>query len=153
VPVEEPPPIKLAGFKLKLAMVAGVIVRVAATVVALKEAKILAVVWDVTPKVATLNVADNCPLGTVTDNGMEALVLAHVRLTTVPPVAAGPVRVTVPIEEIPPGTVVGLTVIVANDIGLIVSGADREVPFKVPEMSAVVTELTPSVETLNVVEL
>lgn len=46
----------------------------------------------------TVKVAEVAPAGTVTDVGTVATaVLLEVSVTTVPPVGAGPVRVTVPL--------------------------------------------------------
>jgi hypothetical protein len=58
-----------------------------------------------------VNVADVLPAGTVTEAGtLAAAVLLLCRATLTPPVGAGPVRVTVPVEDPPPVTLVGFTV-------------------------------------------
>jgi len=57
-----------------------------------------------------VNVAVVAPAGTVTDAGTwTAPVLLDVNVTTAPPVGAGLSRVTVPVEDVPAGTVAGLT--------------------------------------------
>ena len=67
------------------------------------------VVSDATGLVVMENVAVVAPPGTVTDAGTWAAVaLLLNRVTTAPPSGAGPLSVTVPIEDIPPTTVVGL---------------------------------------------
>src|SRR2546426_509075 len=69
------------------------------------------VVVDVTCAVLTVNVVRVCPAGTTTLFGTAAkteLLLASV--TTALPVGAADCRVTVPVEEMPPVTVLGLNV-------------------------------------------
>jgi len=71
----------------------------------------LTVVEAVTAKVATANVALVAPAGTVTLAGtVAAAVLSLERETTAPPVRAGPLSVTLPVEGDPPLTLVGLSV-------------------------------------------
>ena len=43
------------------------------------------------------------------------------RLTTTPPAGAGPLKVTVPVEEIPPTTDVGFLLIELREVGFTVS--------------------------------
>jgi hypothetical protein len=72
---------------------------------------IVAEVLLATAKVVIVNVADVLPEGTATEVGtVAAAVLLLCRATLTPPVGAGPVRVTVPVEDPPPLTLVGLTV-------------------------------------------
>jgi hypothetical protein len=61
----------------------------------------------VTAVVLAVNVAVDAPARTVTVAGTVADESLDVRLTVVPAVGAGPVRVTVPVEEVPPVTVAG----------------------------------------------
>jgi hypothetical protein len=73
-------------------------------------AEIVAVVAVATGLVVTVNVAVVEFAGTATLLGTcAAEVLLLERLTTAPPTGAGPFRVTVPVEEFPPITEVGLT--------------------------------------------
>lgn len=66
---------------------------------------------DVTVFVVTVNVAEVVPEATVTLEGTVAmLVLLLLRVTAVPLDGAGPVRVTVPVEAVPPRTLVGESV-------------------------------------------
>lgn len=59
--------------------------------------------------VATVKIVDVLPVGTITLAGtVAALVLPLERVTKAPPVGAGPVRVTVPVDKVPPVTLDGL---------------------------------------------
>jgi hypothetical protein len=61
--------------------------------------------------VLTVNVALLAPAATVTVAGtVAAAVLPLIRETTAPPVGAGPLSVTVPVEGDPPVTLVGFSV-------------------------------------------
>lgn len=77
-------------------------------------------VEDATPVVETGNVPLVWPEATVTEEGTVADVLPLERLTTVPPDAAGPSRVTVPVELFPPTTVDGLRLTPTTDTGFTV---------------------------------
>ena len=62
-----------------------------------------------TAEVVIVNVALVAPAATVTLAGTwAAVVLLLVRVTTAPPDGAGPVKVTVPVDEVPPITELGL---------------------------------------------
>jgi hypothetical protein len=77
---------------------------------------IVAAVVEATEFVVAVKVAVVAPAATVTDAGTwTAAVLLEVKLTTAPPAGAGPLRVTVPVEEAPPATDVGLTLTPVND--------------------------------------
>ena len=67
----------------------------------------MTVVWLDTPVVVTVNVAVVDPDDTVTLAGVVAEVLLSESVTTMPPLGAGPLKVTVPVELVPPRTVVG----------------------------------------------
>jgi len=77
-----------------------------------------------TALVVTVKLALLAPAGTVTLAGTAAtLGLLLERETTAPPVGAGPLRVTVPVEDCaPPTTVVGFIVSEERDMG--VEGAE-----------------------------
>ena len=67
--------------------------------------------FDATALVVTVKVAVVAFAATVTLAGTcAAAVLLLDSVTTAPPVGAGPLSVTVPVEEAPPGTDVGLRV-------------------------------------------
>ena len=70
---------------------------------------IIAEVAAVTETVVTLKEAVLLPAGIVTEAGVvaaEALLL--LRVTVTPPLGAAPLKVTVPVEEPPPVTLLGL---------------------------------------------
>ena len=61
----------------------------------------------VTAEVFAVNVALELPATTVTEPGTTALALLLESDTRMPPAGAGPVSVTVPVEEVPPVTLAG----------------------------------------------
>ncbi len=99
---------------------------------------IMAVVCAETVVVVTVNVAELAPAATVTELGAVALVLLDDRLTDIPPVGATPVRVTVPVDEVPPVTEVGLSETPLRVGGLMVRVADWSTPLRLPVIFAVV---------------
>ena len=82
-----------------------------------------------TALVATVNVALVAPAATVTLEGTRAaVVLLLESATDAPPAGAAPLSVTVPVEELPPTTLVGfsaneLSVTAGGDAGCTVSEA------------------------------
>ncbi len=70
----------------------------------------MAVVEAVTLLVLTVNVALLAPAKTVTLAGTLAAPLSLVSSTCAPPVSAGPLSVTVPVDCAPPVTLVGFSV-------------------------------------------
>jgi hypothetical protein len=113
VPVEEFPPITLEGLReTEDKTTAGVTVKVAVLVVPAGYApEIVTCVELATALVETENVALLTPGGIVTLGtatwATPALLLE--RFTVAPPVGAGPLRVTVPVEELPPVTDTGFS--------------------------------------------
>jgi len=81
----------------------------------LADAVIVAVVVDETVEVETVKVAVVLPEATVTEAGTVAEALLLVRVMRSPPVGAALLMVTVPVEEFPPITDVGLRV---SDVGV-----------------------------------
>ena len=90
------------------------------------------------------------PAGTVTDAGtLPAAGLLLCSDTETPPVGAGPVKATVPVDELPPTTLDGLRVNEPSAGGVMVNRAEAVVPY-VPEMFATVEDATGLVVTLKV---
>ena len=108
VPVERFPPMTELGLNASPVTVGALSVR-AAEAVPFAVAETFAVPSTPTAVVVTVNVAVVAPAATVTDEGTVADALSDRRATEVPPVGAGPVRVTVPVEGLPPTTDVGLS--------------------------------------------
>ena len=93
------------------------------------------------------------PAGTVTDAGtLPAAVLLLCSDTEMPPVGAGPVKVTVPVDELPPTTLDGFRLSELSAGGVMVNGAEAVVPY-VPEMFAIVEDATAFVLMLKVAPL
>ena len=92
-------------------------------------ADIVAVLAEVTTDVVIVYVAVLSPAGIVTLAGTWATAVRLLeRVTTRPPVGAGPSSVIVPVEEAPPWTVLGL--IVCTDMTGAVT--DSRAPTEVP---------------------
>src|SRR5882757_4951481 len=115
-PVEGDPPVTLVGFSVSEARVGpgggwGVTVSEPVCVTPVDNAEIVTGVELATAIVVTCTVARLSPAATVTLAGtVAAEVLLLDRETTVPPVGAGPLSITVPVDGFPPLTLVGLTV-------------------------------------------
>src|SRR6266852_6783194 len=112
VPVEELPPVTLVGFSATddKDREGGFTVRVAVCVPPLKVPEIVTAVELLTALVVTAKVALVAPAATVTLAGtVAATVLLLESVTAAPPAGAAPLRVTVPVEELPPVTLVGLS--------------------------------------------
>jgi hypothetical protein len=108
VPVEDVPPITEAGFSVTELSVAAVTVRVAVCVVPY-VADIVGEVLAATGLVVTVKVAVVAFAATVTVAGTcAAAVLLLESVTTAPPMGAGALSVTVPLELLPPITDAGL---------------------------------------------
>ena len=69
----------------------------------------VSVVDEATALVLTANVALVAPAATVTLEGTLAAPLLLASATCAPPAGAGPLNVTVPVEEFPPATLVGFS--------------------------------------------
>jgi hypothetical protein len=110
VPVDGLPPTTFDGFNFNEDNVGRVIVNVAVFVTPLYTADMPATVEAATGVVPILKLALVAPCSTVTDAGTMADALLLDKVTTRLPTAA-PVNVSVPVDEFPPITLVGLTVI------------------------------------------
>ena len=110
VPVDGAGPLTVVGFRVKALSVGAVTVNVAVWAVP-RVPVIVTEVFVATALVVTVKVAVVAFAATVTLAGtLAAAVLLLDRVTTAPPAGAGPVKVTVPVEEVPPITEVGFRV-------------------------------------------
>jgi hypothetical protein len=89
------------------------------------------------------------PLDTVTLDGRLVTALLSCRLTTTPPLGAGPVRVTVPVEVTPPTMAVGFNATDDKAGGLTVNVADALALYVAVMLAVVVVETAREV-TVNV---
>ena len=92
------------------------------------------------------------PPGTVTLAGtLAARGRLLARLTATPPAGAAALKVTVPVEEVPPTTLVGLTVnaVSAGRVGYSVKGCDRVTPPPDTEIVTMVCAVTGAVAMLK----
>lgn len=110
------------------------------------EAVMVAGVEVRTVVVVTVKLAEVVPHATVTVGGGTAFGLLDDRLTLNPPNGAGPVRVTVPEDQNPPGTDVGFSVSpLSVPGGVIARFAVTEFPPTVAVITAVVSVVTADV--------
>ena len=149
VPVEETPPMTDVGATLTALTVGGTIVKVAELVLVPRVAVIEAGVLVATPVVVIVNVPVIDPDGTVTVAGTVAAALLDVRLTTVPPVPAVAPSVTVPVDDVPPVTDVGLTATATVLAGCTVRAAEAEPPFAAAVMFPVTSAVVVVVVTVK----
>ena len=82
-----------------------------------------ATVDEPTGFVVTLKVAVVAPAATVTLAGTMAADLSLASVITTPPAGAGPLIVTVPVDPVPPWTLVGLK---ASEVRFTGAGSDRQ---------------------------
>ena len=150
VPVELVPPATVVGFKLSVLRAGALTVSVAVRVVVPKRPVIVTEVDADTGDVVTVNVVLVLPAGTVTDAGTVAAALLLLRAISAPPTAAGPLRVTVPVELLPPSTLVGLRLIALKAGGFTVNVAVRVVEPKIAVIVAAVEAVTGTVVTVKV---
>lgn len=99
--------------------------------------------------VVIVNVAVDAPAGMVTLDGTLDAELVSESATTAPPLGAAPDRVRVPVDGVPPFTVVGLMLTDNSVAGVTVRFAFLVTPPKVAEIATVVFEDTPEVVTVN----
>jgi hypothetical protein len=109
VPWEVVPPVTLVGFSEIVLNAGGFTVRVAVFVTPALTAEMVADVLLATTVVVTMKVALLLPLATVTLAGTVTAEELELSVTTRPPLGAGPLKVTVPWEVVPPATLVGFS--------------------------------------------
>jgi hypothetical protein len=142
VPVEEVPPTTEAGLSVTDDSVGGFTVNAAERTVPYVP-EMFAKVVAVTALVVTVKLADMFPEDTVTLVGTCAAALSLVSVTTAPPERATELSVTVAVDELPPTTVAGESVIEVNVGGgeVTVRFADFVVPYTA-DMETVVSATT-----------
>jgi hypothetical protein len=106
-----------------------------------------------TADVATVNVALKAPAATVTVAGVVAMGSLDDKLTTAPPVPAGPVRVTVPVDGVPPTTEAGLSVTLRGTGVVMVRVSASETVPSFAVIVAVVAAVTIEVVTEKVADV
>jgi hypothetical protein len=116
-------------------------------------AVIFATVWAVTAFVETVNVAESAPSETVTLEGTVTELTLLLNATLTPPVPAGPLSVTVPVDDPPPGTEVGFRVTPVKARGSMVNEAPIDVVDRLAVIFAVVFVVTDLVAMLKVAEV
>jgi hypothetical protein len=102
-------------------------------------AEIVDVVEALTDVVVTVKFALDEPPGTVTLAGTLVAVELSLNETTAPPDGAGPVSVTVPVDELPPVTLAGLTEIADSEAaagGGVPSVTPIDANWNVPSIAA-----------------
>jgi len=93
--------------------------------------------WAATGEVEAENVALVWPAGTVTEGGIPATGVPPESTIIAPPVPAGPLSATVPVDATPPVTAVGTKLSEVRARGLTVSVADFEVE---PNVAVIVAD-------------
>ena len=131
VPVNEVPPATVFVESFKLTNRSGVMVTFAVFDELPDLAVIVFVKSEPTAIVVTLNVAALSPAATVTLAGGVAAFPLDASVTTTPPAGASPLRVTVPVGEVPAITEDGVIVSPVRAGGLTVSIADLKVGLTV----------------------
>ncbi len=155
VAVEVPPPATDVGFSTMLETEGTALIESDAVgAPPLSDAVIVEVPAVRVVVVVTVKVAVVAPARTVTEVGTVASeVLLEVRLTTLPPVGAATLRVTVPVEVVPPRTVVGLRLTEVARIGVTVRVAVLATALAVAVIVEVALVAVTSVVIGNVAEV
>jgi hypothetical protein len=143
VPVTSFPPTTVLGRRLSAVGRGAVAVRRVLAVDVPTVAEIVVPTLLPTARVVAVNVAVEAVATTVTDAGtVTTPVFEEPRVTTVPPVGAGPLKVTVPVEVCPPATEGGAN---ATDSTVGVAVRPRTADFVAPPYAdeIVTDEATP----------
>jgi len=149
VAVAEFPPATLPGTIAKLDIVRGLTFSVAVCV-PLNVAVIVAEVATFTGTLVAVKVATVKPPETVTVAGTATAGSLLARVTIAPAGGAGPLNVTVPVEDSPPETLVGF-----KEIDEITNGEtfSEAVFIACPYVACMVTAVGPATETVSTVKL
>ena len=131
------------------ARVGGSMERLAVCTTEPKVAVIVTAVGVVTGTVFTVNDTVDLPAAIFRLAGIVAALLVELRATVSPPPGAGAVRLIVPLAEMPPLTVAGVTLMLSSDAGFTVNVAVAAVGPTVPVMIALVAVDTGLVSTEN----
>jgi hypothetical protein len=150
VPVDGVPPTTEPGDTDTPVNTAGVTVSVVLTDVLPIDAAMVGAVELATAVVDIVKVWEDAPAATVTLDGGAAHALLDVRSTRIPPVGAGPFKVTVPVDEVPPNTDVGDTDMVFGTGDVIVKVAVTDVSLVEAVMVTGVDVGTAEVEIVKV---
>jgi hypothetical protein len=129
VPIDDLPPTTVPGFRPTDVTVGRIIVNPACRVTPVYVADTVTAVELTTGVVVTVKVALVAPAATVTLAGIVADVLLSDRAISDPPGGAGPFSLTVPVDDEPPVTVVGVKVKEPSTGGLIVRDAWTLAPW------------------------
>jgi len=129
VPAEELPPVTVVGLKVTELGTGVFTVRVALFVAVLYVAEMDAIVVLLTAMLVTVNVAVVAPAATVTLAGTVATAVLVLSATITPPAGAAAFRVTVPVDDVPPVTDLGLKL---NELGT--GPRTVSVPLAVPPL-------------------
>jgi len=135
-PIEDAPPVKLVGLTESFSITGELISIVAICELSFKLPVIFATTSLDTGTVRTMNVVEAFPASILTEGGVVACFALLASVTTTPPVSAGPERVAVPVDSVPPVTAIGTTEMDASTGGAIVKVA---VAFASPLFAVIVT--------------
>lgn len=150
VPVAELPPITEPGVMLRLARSGTSTPRLAVALPPLRLAVIVALTLLETVLVLAVNVALVAPAGTVTVPGTVTDAELELSATLAPPGPAAPLSVTVPVNGLPPTTVLGESVKAFTAGASTVRLAVLLEPERVPVMVRLVFVFTATVVMANV---
>jgi len=142
VPVEGEPPRTEVGLRLTVLRVEAVMARAAVCLSLARVAVIVADAFESTPVVVTVTVAEVAPLATVTELGTAAELSELESATASPALGAGPEMVTVPVDDVPAGTVVGFRERDTRVGAVTIRLAESVTEFKVPEICTVAFDAT-----------
>ena len=149
VPVLDLPEATVAGLSVSDFSVGAVIVSVAVFDTLPRVAVKVAAVLVATATVLTVNVPEVFPAATTTDATTVAEFELLDNFTVIPPVGAAPLSVTVPVDEPPPVTAVGLRLTDKRFAGLTVKLAVFETAPLLAVMVGTFWAVTPVVFTVN----
>jgi hypothetical protein len=152
-PREVRPPTTFDGVIVTVDRLGGSNVSVAVPVELPIEAVMVDVTWVETATVRIMNVAEVFPRATRILAGGVALFRLLTSLTVTPPTGAGPVKLTVPVEIPPPGTLDGLRLTEAMVARTTFKTVLRETVFSLAVMVASCSAVTTVVVAVKLTEV